>query len=99
MKKTACKIAVSVLTAAALIIICAIAPVKDGAMTEAERACRELIAEYNAAAELYEQERSEEAKTDANRACAVYNDYMFSYSSLWNGKVPQGIVRRLKEVN
>ena len=55
---------------------------------ELERALRQLEQEY-------EQAVAKGDKIAANRAAAIYNDYIFSYSA---GNLPKGIKYRLSEV-
>ena len=59
-----------------------------GRTLELERELRQLMNEYDEAV-------SKGDKTGANRAAAMYNDYIFSYSA---ANLPKGIKYRLNEV-
>ncbi|MBE6987978.1 MAG: hypothetical protein E7432_04275 [Ruminococcaceae bacterium] len=59
-----------------------------GRASELERELRQLMNEYDEAVVKGD-------KTGANRAAAMYNDYIFSYSA---GNLPKGIKYRLNEV-
>ena len=59
-----------------------------GRTLELERELRQLMNEYDEAV-------AKGDKTAANRAAAMYNDYIFSYSA---AKLPKGIKYRLNEV-
>lgn len=59
-----------------------------GRTLELERELRQLMNEYDEAV-------AKGDKTGANRAAAMYNDYIFSYSA---AKLPKGIKYRLNEV-
>ena len=59
-----------------------------GRTLELERELRQLMNEYDEAV-------AKGDKTGANRAAAMYNDYIFSYSA---GNLPKGIKYRLNEV-
>ena len=59
-----------------------------GRTLELERELRQLMNEYDEAVEKGD-------KTGANRAAAMYNDYIFSCSA---GNLPKGIKYRLNEV-
>jgi len=59
-----------------------------GRASEPERELRQLMNEYDEAVVKGD-------NTGANRAAAMYNDYIFSYSA---GNLPKGIKYRLNEV-
>ena len=48
----------------------------------AEEQCRRLLREYDEAV-------AKGDKTAADRAAAIYNDYIFSYSSVWGDDAPE----------
>ncbi|MCL2060964.1 MAG: hypothetical protein FWH01_18205 [Oscillospiraceae bacterium] len=71
-----------------------------------EDACRAMIASHTADSLTYEQHRysdsaekqgwAEQAKMRANRTAAAYNEYILKNSYVWEGNVPEDIMRSLK---
>ena len=65
-------------------LLCAITAcgVDNGDRSYAKEQCRKLMHEYNEAV-------AKGDRTAANRAAAIYNDYIFSYSSVWGDDAPE----------
>ncbi|MBQ6836102.1 MAG: hypothetical protein IJO47_03530 [Clostridia bacterium] len=76
------RIMLFILTAVIFLCVFAACGVENADRSYAEEQCRRLLREYDEAV-------AKGDKTAADRAAAIYNDYIFSYSSVWGDDAPE----------